>query len=195
MKKIRLRAIEPEDLELLYKIENDVRLWNVGATNVPYSRYTLHDYIANSADDIYADKQLRMIVEDMEGKTVGIVDLMNFSPQHLRAETGSVMLDAERRTGYATEALNALCDYASRVLHLHQLYGVVGNDNEAALALYEKAGFARQETLKEWLADSKASNDLKYETLVKLFFGGSADKRRSPRIPPPEGSQDTRASD
>ena len=38
MKKIRLRAMEPEDLELLYKIENDVRLWNVGATNVPPTR-------------------------------------------------------------------------------------------------------------------------------------------------------------
>ena len=51
---IRLRAIEPEDLDLLYQIENDRSLWNVGATNVPYSRYTLHDYIATSNDDIYA---------------------------------------------------------------------------------------------------------------------------------------------
>ena len=38
---IRLRAIEPEDLDLLYRIENDRELWNVGTTNVPYSRYTL----------------------------------------------------------------------------------------------------------------------------------------------------------
>lgn len=159
MKKIRLRAIEPEDLELLYKIENDVSLWNVGATNVPYSRYTLRDYIAHSADDIYADKQLRMIVEDVEGKTVGIVDLMNFSPQHLRAETGIVILDAERRKGYATEALNAMCDYASNVLHLHQLYGVVGKDNQAALALYDKAGFEHQETLRDWLFDGKKYSD------------------------------------
>ena len=48
---IHLRAVEPEDLDLLYKIENDVKLWNVGATNVPYSRYTLHDYVANASDD------------------------------------------------------------------------------------------------------------------------------------------------
>ena len=27
--KIRLRALEPEDLELLYAIENDVSLWGV----------------------------------------------------------------------------------------------------------------------------------------------------------------------
>ena len=42
---VNLRAIEPEDLDLLYRIENDVRLWNVGTSNVPYSRYVLHDYV------------------------------------------------------------------------------------------------------------------------------------------------------
>ena len=159
MNKIKLRAIEPEDLDLLYKIENDVRLWNVGTTNVPYSKYTLHDYIANSADDIYTDKQLRMIVENMAGKAVGIVDLMNFSPQHLRAETGIVIMEAERRQGYATEALDALCDYACSVLHLHQLYGIVAKDNQAAMTLYDKAGFASQEVLKDWLFDGKKYTD------------------------------------
>ena len=63
---IRLRAIEPEDLDLLYRIENDMSMWNVGTTNVPYSRYTLHDYIATSNDDIYADRQVRLVVEDSQ---------------------------------------------------------------------------------------------------------------------------------
>ena len=54
---IRLRALEPEDLDLLYKIENDMTLWNVGATNVPYSRYTLHDYIATASNDISLDRK------------------------------------------------------------------------------------------------------------------------------------------
>ena len=41
-KRIRLRALEPEDLDELYQIENDRRLWDVGLTNVPYSRFALH---------------------------------------------------------------------------------------------------------------------------------------------------------
>ncbi len=155
MNKIKLRAIEPEDLDLLYTIENDINLWNVGTTNVPYSRYTLHDYIATSNDDIYADKQLRLIIEDTNGTTIGIADIMNFSPQHLRAETGIVILESERRKGYAEEALKALCDYSHRILHIHQLYGVVAVDNLAAIGLYEKSGFARQSILKEWLYDGK----------------------------------------
>ena len=52
---VRLRAIEPEDLDMLYGIENDTKLWNVSVTNVPYSRYTLYEYVANSKNDIYSD--------------------------------------------------------------------------------------------------------------------------------------------
>ena len=43
-----LRAIEPEDLDLLYRIENDTALWNIGTSNVLYSRYLLHDYVAHA---------------------------------------------------------------------------------------------------------------------------------------------------
>lgn len=150
---MRLRAIEPEDLDLLYLIENDKNLWQVGATNVPYSRYTLHDYIANSSDDIFADRQVRLMVENDEGETIGIADLVQFSPQHLRAEVGIVIMNAQRRKGYATAAIEALCDYALRVVHLHQLYAVVDENNEAAIALFRKAGFSTGNTLNEWLFD------------------------------------------
>ena len=61
---VRLRAMEPEDLDLLYRIENDVKLWHVSTTNVPYSRFTLHEYIANSTGDIYVDRQVRLMIEN-----------------------------------------------------------------------------------------------------------------------------------
>ena len=89
--KVHLRAIEPEDLDLLYRIENDVKLWNVGTTNVPYSRYTLHDYVANASDDIYTDRQVRLMVEDASGAVVGIADIVNFDPGNCRAEVGLIM--------------------------------------------------------------------------------------------------------
>ena len=48
-KKIFLRALEPEDLDFLYEMENDESLWEVGSTNVPYSRQMLLDYIATAS--------------------------------------------------------------------------------------------------------------------------------------------------
>ena len=151
----RLHAIEPEDLDLLYRIENDQRLWNVGTTNVPYSRYTLHDYIATSADDIYADRQVRLVVENDDGQTVGMADIVNFNPQHRRAEVGLVTLDAYRGQGYATSAIDSLCSYALNVLHLHQLYAVIAVDNSVARHLFEKRGFQHQAVLHDWLFDGR----------------------------------------
>ena len=82
---VHLRAMEPEDLDFLYDIENDTNVWQVGVTNVPYSRYLLHDYIAQSTGDIYADGQVRLIVEDDAHQTIGLLDIINFSPTHQRA--------------------------------------------------------------------------------------------------------------
>ena len=107
---IHLRAIEPEDLDLLYRIENDVKLWNVGATNVPYSRYTLHDYVANSSDDIYADRQVRMMVENEQHQVVGIADVVNFDPSNCRAEVGLIILNDFRRQGFGSSTLEAVAD-------------------------------------------------------------------------------------
>ena len=156
---IRLRAIEPEDLDLLYRIENDITLWDTGTTNVPYSRYTLHDYIANSSDDIYADRQVRLVVENDGGQTVGVVDLVHFDPQHQRAEVGIVIMARYRRQGYAARALQELCRYALSVLHLHQLYAVVKAENTAARQLFCQAGFRMETTLRDWLFDGRSYHD------------------------------------
>lgn len=152
---VRLRAIEPEDLDMLYHIENDKAMWNVGTTNVPYSRYTLHDYIANSSDDIYADRQVRLMIENADSKVVGMVDVVNFSPEHRRAEVGIVILDECRRKGYATSALQSIEDYSRDVVHLHQLYVVVEEINEASLKLFESVGYVRNMFLQDWLYDGK----------------------------------------
>lgn len=157
--KIRLRALEPEDLELLYAIENDVSLWGVGITNVPYSRYTLHDYIANASNDIYVDRQVRLIVENEEGQTVGIVDVVNFDPQHQRAELGIVIMNNYRRQGYASAAVSELVGYAQRILHLHQIYVFVDICNEAAKNLFNSLDFSESARLKDWLFDGKEYRD------------------------------------
>ncbi len=165
-KLVKLRAIEPEDLDLLYRIENDVRLWNVGTTNVPYSRYTLHDYVANSSGDIYTDRQVRLMIENMEGKVVGIADIVNFDPRHLRAEVSIVIEERYRRKGYAACALGQIADYGLAVLHLHQLYAIVDVANQASVELFAKMGYLATERLKDWLFDGKRYHD----ALLMHFF-------------------------
>jgi len=164
---VRLRAIEPEDLDLLYKIENDMRLWNVGATNVPYSRYTLHDYIANSTGDIYNDRQVRLMVENERREVVGIVDVVNFDPSHLRAEVGIVIENRYRRHGYAAAALQAIAKYSLSVLHLHQLYVFADTSNDASVNLFRKMGYEASIELKDWLYDGRRYHNA---ILMQLFL-------------------------
>ncbi len=152
---VRFRAIEPEDLDFLYSLENDEHVWNVGVTNVPYSRYMLTEFVVSSSADIYADKQVRLMVENEEGEAVGMADVMNFSPDHRRAEVGILVGEAFRGRGYATAILSKLSKYALRTLRLHQLYAVVDSENEVSLRLFEKGGFSRGSILKQWLFDGK----------------------------------------
>uniref|UniRef100_A0AB33JH83 GNAT family N-acetyltransferase n=1 Tax=Prevotella sp. GTC17262 TaxID=3236797 RepID=A0AB33JH83_9BACT len=151
MSKVTLRALEPEDLDMLYKIENDKSVWEVGATNVPYSKYLLHDYIANSTCDIYADKQVRLMILDEKGDGIGIVDVVNFNPRHLRAEIGIVIMKPYRRRGYAHAALTQVMGYCKKTLNIHQLYAVVDQRNTDSVTLLEKCGFHISSELQDWL--------------------------------------------
>ena len=159
MKQIKLRAIEPEDLDLLYHIENDVELWNVSTSIVPYSRYLLHDYVANAKNDIYTDRQVRMMVENEEGNVIGVVDLVSFDPANRRAEVGIIIMNDYRRQGYGAAVIDAIKDYALRILHLHQLYAYVDCDNNASMGLFEKTGFCESAKIKDWLFDGVKYHD------------------------------------
>ena len=163
---VRLRAMEPEDLDILYHIENDPEIWNVGTTNVPYSRYALYEYISSSTGDIYKDRQVRLMIESMENEVVGIIDLVNFDPAHLRAEVGIVIEMKYRGCGYGMAALGELAEYARRVVHLHQLYAVVAQENAESVLLFENAGYRQSLQLKDWLYDGSKYND----AIVMQFF-------------------------
>ena len=153
---IRLRALEPEDLDWLYTLENDETLWGVGCSNVPYSRYALKSYIAESRHDIYADGQLRLVaVLKATGAVVGCVDLVDFSPRHLRAEVGIFLYPDYQNRGWGGRMLKMLVSYTREHLCLHQLYAWVAEENVQAQRLFQKSGFSRQAVLEGWLRDKK----------------------------------------
>lgn len=150
--RVTLRAMEPEDLEVLYTLENDTDNWDISSVNVPYSRYLLKQFIAKGTHDIYTDGQLRLMVESVEeGTVIGMADLIDFNPRHLRAEIGIVLARDYRNQGYGTEVLALMEKYVHEFLHLHSLYSYVSVNNTASLKLFEKAGYENTCTLREWL--------------------------------------------
>ena len=66
---IKLRAMEPEDIEILYRWENDTDIWKVSNTIAPFSKYVLRQFIENQSRDIYETRQLRLIIESRTSGT------------------------------------------------------------------------------------------------------------------------------
>ena len=108
--RIYLRAVEPEDMDIMYEMENDPSMWDISNFTVPYSRYVLRQYIEGSQCDVFADKQLRlMIVSKSDHDILGTIDITDFVPLHSRGEVGIAVHKDYRRQGYATDALKLLC--------------------------------------------------------------------------------------
>lgn len=54
----RLRALEAEDVDLLYVWENDPAVWGVSGTLAPFSRHTLRRFLDEQRFDLYAARQV-----------------------------------------------------------------------------------------------------------------------------------------
>ena len=132
-KRIMLRAAEPEDLDLMYLVENDTSLWASGNANVPYSRFALRQFIEQTSNDINTDGQVRLVVALSENRNaIGFVDLQNYNLRYRRAEVGIVIMPEWQRQGIGEEVLGILAKYASKDLYIHQLFALVSVTNIAA---------------------------------------------------------------
>ena len=168
---IWLRALEVEDIELLYKWENDQTLWHLSNTSKPFSKYVLEQYILNSHLDIYEFKQLRLMIvlKNKKSETaVGCIDLFDFDPTNLRAGVGLFIDETYRNKNIGSKALNILKDYCSASLKLNQLYCSITTDNKASIIVFEKQGFICTGKRIKWIRKGKKwLDELFYQYLFK----------------------------
>ncbi|MCG8579839.1 MAG: GNAT family N-acetyltransferase [Bacteroidales bacterium] len=148
---IALRALEPEDIDLLYKWENDMKIWEVSNTLTPFSKHQLVKYIEQAQLDVFQTKQLRLIIESETTKEIiGMIDLFDFDGFHQRGGVGIIIHEDHRQKGYAFEALQLFTDYCFKHLGINQLYANISVNNKGSLALFEKVGFELVGVKKKW---------------------------------------------
>lgn len=152
-----LRALEPEDLALLYEIENDPLMWQYGGTRVPYSVYTLRQYIEQQTNDLHRDQQLRLVIVDPEAPVevskrpaIGFADLQNYDPLNDRAEVGIVLHSSYQGKGLSVRVIEELSRYAHEQFGIRVLYAIVAADNLPALSLFRRAKFIETGILPSW---------------------------------------------
>lgn len=147
---ISLRALEPEDLDFLYEMENDEREWSVSASRTHFSRFALRQYLADQPADVFQSGELRLVIADGK-EAVGLIDLTNFSPMDGRAEVCILIHPAHRGKGYARTALGLLEDYARQFLRIRMLYALISSrHNPVSLQLFKAAQYQAIATLPAW---------------------------------------------
>ena len=162
-----LRALEPEDLEFLYTIENNESFWEISHTQTPFSKYLLKQYLENTHLDIFEAKQLRLLIEEKSTKRqIGLIDLFDFNPQHKRAGIGILIHPDFQKNGFAFEALSILIDYAFKYLNLHQLYANITANNSKSISLFTKHKFKKVGIKKDWILSGGKFKD---EILFQLI--------------------------
>jgi diamine N-acetyltransferase len=148
-----LRALEPEDLDFLYHIENDEMIWEISNTQTPYSKFLIRQYLENAQQDIYEAKQLRLaICLHHTNQAIGLIDLFDFDIKNKRAGIGIIIQEpTNRHNGFGKEALGLLIHYAFKQLQLHQLFANIAVHNEASLKLFATFGFQKIGIKKDWI--------------------------------------------
>ena len=164
---INLRALEPEDLDFLYQIENNESFWQVSHTNTPFSKYILKQYIENAHLDIFEAKQLRLLIEEkLTRKQIGMIDLFDFNPIHKRAGIGILIHPKFQKNGFASEALSNLISYCFSHLNLHQLYANISSDNIKCISLFTKHHFKEAGIKKDWnLLNGKFTDEVLFQLI------------------------------
>lgn len=142
---IQLRALELDDVPFLYSMENDASVWDAGSNIQPFSAKALRDYISSQQADVFADKQLRLVIclNNEEATPVGLIDLYDFSPRHQTAWVAIMVSASQRGRGISKMALALLAEYAFNFLHLRLLMSIVAADNDTSLRLFKSAGFVQ----------------------------------------------------
>lgn len=164
---IYLRALEPEDLDFVYQVENDERIWHLSHTQTPYSRFLVKQYLENAHQDIYEAKQLRLVISSYNEDVFGLIDIFDFDIKNKRAGIGILITEEENRgKGYGQEALSLLTNYCFKQLHLRQLYCNIAENNSASLSLFESKGFEKVGLKKDW---NYTNEGYKNEYLLQLI--------------------------
>lgn len=163
-----LRALEPEDLEFIYRLENNEEIWEVSNTQTPYSRFLIRQYLENAHQDIYEAKQLRLaICQNGSFEALGLIDLFDFDAVNQRAGIGIIIQNpGDRSKGIGTEALGLLINYAFHKLQLHQLYANIDLGNVASISLFTNFGFQLAGVKKDWIKKDNIYHD---EALYQLI--------------------------
>ena len=168
---IRLRPWERRDVKAVTAACQDPEIprWTV----VPYHYTESHarEFIAGTASDLAAGRELALAAVDSEDTLLGAIGLANFDWSDLKAEIGYWVAAEARGRGVATAAVRLLATWAIEDLGLERVELLANPRNEASQQVAERAGFTREGTLRRYRRRHGVREDLVMFSLLEEDVG------------------------
>lgn len=166
---VSLRALEPTDIDMVLSWENDPETWTVSNTQAPYSRQMIWQFLNTYTGDIFASRQMRLIItlSAQPGTAIGTIDFTDFDPLNSRAEIGMLIDRSFRGKGYGHRAVRLIKQFASQHIGIRQLYVLIPADNANCLHLFLNEGFFEAGLLRNWI---KRGSDFKDVSLLQCML-------------------------
>ena len=144
--RIRLRAIEREDLPLFVAWLNDPEVRQYLLMDLPLSTAQEEDWYENMRKQPPRQQPLMIEITTPQGWVpIGNISLFDFQDQHRSAELGIVIGEKKYwNQGYGREAVTLVCKHGFETLNLHHIYLWVYATNLRGIRAYEKAGFVHE---------------------------------------------------
>ncbi len=162
-----LRALEPDDLDILYDTENDKSLWKYSNTSSPFSKHSLKKFIENSHLDIIEHKQVRLVLSDKNNLPFGFIDLFKYDMTNKRAGVGIIIFEKYRSRGLGSISLDLIENYVKKYIPIHQLYANISSENTESIKLFEKHNYLKVGNKKDWIYyNNKYFNELLYQKIL-----------------------------
>lgn len=173
-KKVTLRAIEKEDLELMREMLNDPEMENlVVGWAFPVSKYQQERWYENNINN---STNLRFIVETENDGAVGLATLTDIDWKNRKAHHGMKLASKKSRAkGIGTDTVMAIMKYAFEELQLNRLDGSWFEENIPSKTMYMKCGWKEEGKLRNYIYKKGKYRDLivtgilkeEYENLIK----------------------------
>jgi RimJ/RimL family protein N-acetyltransferase len=148
-KLVRLRPIDPGDLERDYAWVNDREVTRFVALRYPMSRQDEERWLNEGPTNSFANG-VRLAIETKDGVHIGNLDLHMTRPEDRKAGLGIMIGDKGYwSNGYGTDAIVTLLRFAFHEMNLNRVYLHVYEFNERAVACYRKCGFQMEGRLRQ----------------------------------------------
>lgn len=150
-KRINLRAPKTSDLEEYYlKTVNDsAAVRSSDRLIFPVGIEARKEKINKLANQNPYDYNYTLIIENKEGVPVGNINTHSCHVLDGIFKYGLGILEAHRGHGYATEAIEILCQYYFEELDFKKAEVMVYEFNTASIALHKKLGFVQEGLLRK----------------------------------------------